>query len=236
MKLQLSYSEAELDIIREFYPDNGTALCQTLIQSRHGILRQQDAIMQKARKLGLKYEGPLRGGYQKGHTPQNKGKRMPDEIKARIAHTFFKKGHVPKSTKPPGHSGISVRKDKRGVPYKWIRVAQGEWMPLAHHTWLNFMGPIPPGHVVRHRDGDTLNCDIKNLELISKGQNLQRNHNWEKFSDNWNNPTDKMVHGRLKQRGIKASLEECKAEGLIDISRAHIALNRSLSQKLKNDQ
>lgn len=237
MRNCISYSEAELDILREFYPENGSDLCAEIIRLRFGMERSPGGVAQKARLAGIAFRGQLRGGFYKGQPAHNKGRPMRPETLEKLRPTMFQKGNIPKSTiLPPGHSGISIRCDKCGRPYKFIRVAIGEWMPLARHTWLNFMGAIPPGHVVRHIDGDTLNCDIKNLELITKRDNVLRNSNRAKFRETWNDPTDKMVHGRLKHRGFKSSLEDCRAEGLIDITRAQIALNRSLSQKVKNDQ
>jgi len=36
--------------------------------------------------------------------------------------------------------------------------------------------------VIRFKDGNTLNCDINNLECISRVENMNRNRNYEKHS------------------------------------------------------
>jgi len=39
--------------------------------------------------------------------------------------------------------------------------------------WEEHFGPIPPNHVVHHKDGNKLNNSINNLELMSKKQHQQ---------------------------------------------------------------
>lgn len=108
-----------------------------------------------------------------GHVPANKGKKMSKAAYEKSKHTFYKKGNIPANTK---HNGAtSVRKDSRGVPHFWIRIRKGVWIHLSRHVWEKHNGPIPPGYVISFRNGDTLNCDIANLELISKADNMRRN-------------------------------------------------------------
>lgn len=51
--------------------------------------------------------------FSKGHVPFYKGKRIPEEMKEKIKHTYFQTGHIPHNTKNDGD--ISVRKNKSGV-------------------------------------------------------------------------------------------------------------------------
>lgn len=41
--------------------------------------------------------------------------------------------------------------------------------------WEQVHGPIPPDHVVMFIDGNTLNCAIENLKLITLAENVIRN-------------------------------------------------------------
>lgn len=115
--------------------------------------------------------------FKKGHTPANKGKKMDESIREKVAHTWFKSGHLPKNAKYDGH--ISARKYKTGRVYLHIRVELGRYVLLHRHTWEQAKGEIPPKHVVTFKDGDTMNCNIDNLELITMKENRLRNSFYE---------------------------------------------------------
>ena len=42
-------------------------------------------------------------------------------------------------------------------------------------VWEQHHGPIPPKHVVRFKDGNTMNWDISNLEMISQTGKMECN-------------------------------------------------------------
>lgn len=111
--------------------------------------------------------------FRKGHTPANKGKKMDESLKEKVAHTWFKSGNLPTNTKYDGH--ISARKDKTGRVYLHVRIAIGRYVLLHRHIWEQAHGEIPPKHVVTFKDGDTMNCSIDNLELITMKENRRRN-------------------------------------------------------------
>ena len=88
--------------------------------------------------------------------------------------TRFKKGQLPHNTKP-ADGVISLRKDKNGHTYQYIRVALGKWELLHRVVWQQHNGAIPPSMVVVFKDGNHLNCCISNLLLLTKQQHLERN-------------------------------------------------------------
>lgn len=113
--------------------------------------------------------------YRKGSVPANKGKKMSPKVYERLKRTFFKKGHLPTNAKPVGYE--AVRSDKRtGAKYIMIKV-EGKRKMVYKHRWLweQHHGKIPKGHNIVHRDGNTLNCTIENLECISDEENALRN-------------------------------------------------------------
>jgi len=115
------------------------------------------------------------GRFIKGHRPWNKGKKG---INIGGKETQFKPGHLPHNTKQNGD--ISIRKDKSGRPYKYIRISKGKWELLHRYKWEKYNGKIPKGMLVVFKDGNSLNCNINNLELITRKENMQRNRNCEK--------------------------------------------------------
>lgn len=119
------------------------------------------------------------GRLKKGNIPPNKGQKMDAATREKIAHTWFVKGHLPHNTLSDGEITIRHQKSnpsgKNPKPYKFIRLAQGRWVELHRHLWRQANGPIPKNHVVVFRDGDTMNCELDNLELITRKENMLRN-------------------------------------------------------------
>jgi len=111
--------------------------------------------------------------FKPGHTPHNKGKQMDAEIYEKVAPTMFKKGNKPYNTKPNGT--INVRADKTGRLYQYIKIKDCQWELLQRHVWTQANGEIPTGSVVIFLDGNYLNCELSNLQVISRKENMARN-------------------------------------------------------------
>jgi len=111
--------------------------------------------------------------FKPGHTPHNKGKQISAEIYEKVAPTMFKKGNKPHNTKPNGT--INIRADKSGRLYQYIKIKDSQWELLQRHVWTQANGEIPPGSVVIFLDGNYLNCELNNLQVISRRENMARN-------------------------------------------------------------
>ena len=111
--------------------------------------------------------------FKPGHTPHNKGKQLSVEIYEKVAPTMFKRGNKPHNTKPNGT--INIRADKSGRLYQYIKIKDCQWELLQRHVWTQANGEIPAGSVVIFLDGNYLNCDISNLQVISRRENMARN-------------------------------------------------------------
>ena len=111
--------------------------------------------------------------FKPGHTPHNKGKQISAEIYEKVAPTMFKKGNKPHNTKPNGT--INLRADKTGRFYQYIKIKDCHWELLQRHVWTQANGEIPAGSVVIFLDGNYLNCELNNLQVISRRENMARN-------------------------------------------------------------
>lgn len=104
--------------------------------------------------------------FTKGNEPWNKGVKglhlSPD--------TEFKPGQPNGKELPLG--SVTVREDKNGKPRAWIKTADG-WMPRAQAVFLAKHKAIPEGHIVHHRDGDSLNDRPGNLVALTPSQHIQ---------------------------------------------------------------
>ena len=111
--------------------------------------------------------------FKPGHTPHNKGKQMDAEIYEKVAPTMFKKGNKPANTKPVGT--INVRLDSQNRPYQYIKIKDSHWELLQRYVWTKANGEIPRGSVVIFLDGNYLNCELTNLQVITRRENMARN-------------------------------------------------------------
>ena len=182
------WTAAEDKIMSAIYPNKPSAVVAKKLN------RSIRSVYQRARTLGISktekfMKSPLSGGFQKGSnigseyrftkgtSPANKGKKQTDYMTAaaikKTVATRFKKGQKTHNEKSDG--AISIRKDKRGIPYQHIRIAKAKWICLHIYIYEQHYGKIPPGGVIRFLDKNTLNCDITNLKLIDKATNMQLN-------------------------------------------------------------
>lgn len=111
--------------------------------------------------------------YSKGHTPLNKGKKMSPELYEKCKVSMWKPGNIPQNWKP--NESVVQRIDKTGRVYKYYKVKNSHWILYHHKVWNDHHGPIPSKHIITFKDGNTLNCDISNLELITMAENAIRN-------------------------------------------------------------
>lgn len=116
------------------------------------------------------------GGFHKGQKPWNKntaGLCKPNS-------GSFVKGHSQTVKYPIGTK--TVRIDKNGKSRIWIKVQDNnnpyDWMLFAIAVWEDYNGSVPEGYIVHHKDRNTLNDDITNLELMTRAEHLME-HRYE---------------------------------------------------------
>ena len=156
------YSTNELAFIEKHYPtkDNawiGEKLNRTVMQ-----------ITSTAKRYGFKKGYCCR--FKSGHTPANKGKKMPRELREKVKHTFFQTGHIPKTYRPVGSERINVD------GYIEIKIADpNKWDQKHRVVWRQHNGEIPHLFNVQFKDNNRLNCNIDNLYLISRQKQMIQN-------------------------------------------------------------
>lgn len=181
-----NWTAEQVAIVIEMFADNYTAdVCKM-------VGRCYSSVAQKAMELGLKKSDEFRSmeltkqgnrlrvagaknRFGKGHEPANKGKQMSAEVYEKAKHTFFKKGFVPHNT-AEADGAITIRNEtKSNRSYKYIRLSLGNWFPYHQYLWEKQNGKQPKGHCLWFKDGNTMNCELDNLELISREENMLRN-------------------------------------------------------------
>jgi hypothetical protein len=162
-------------------------------------------------KKGVRYSPGTE--FKKGLIPWNTGKKGIRNSPA----TEFKKGHLPINTKYDGC--ITVRRDSRGIKYKWIRISKANWKEYHRYIWEQENGPIPENHIIRFKNGNQLDVRIDNLECIQRKQNLLKNINRN---------TDKFIASTLvkKDPELRKMVEKCP--GLLELKRQELKLRRAI--------
>jgi len=103
-------------------------------------------------KTNHKIFSGLTGHFEKGHIPQNKGKKMKPEQYKKCAGTMFKKGHIPHNHRPVG----SERIGKDG--YIEIKVAEPKkWKGKHVKIYEDYHGPVSKGCKVIFLDKNNRN-------------------------------------------------------------------------------
>lgn len=171
---KITWSPTLTDILTQHYPAHGATICCAMIRRIHGINLPTWKIIAKARRMGIRYTGPIKG-FKPGQTPHNKGVPMPPATYEKCRRTMFRPDNTPHNH--IGDGVISVRKHKSHTGDRLYIRHQGTWMLLSHHVYAQHHGAIPPNHVIRHRDGNPHNCDISNLECVSRRDLIAANAN-----------------------------------------------------------
>lgn len=169
----------------------------------------------EARKMAAKQETT----FQKGHLSWNAGKQIGST--GRSQETQFKPGLLPHNTLSDGV--ITVRKDNGGHLWKWIRIGLANWKPLHRHVREQAVGPIPRGRIVSFIDGDRMNCEIENLQIMTKKANYQRNSAAA-------NLTDRFVALTLGKKDPERRKAYLANPELIDLKRHQLLLQRELKK------
>lgn len=174
--------------------------------------------------------------FKKGHRPWNFRKKGM-KLHPRAIASQFRKGHLPENTKHDG--AITVRlyhpKDRKGRPYKWIRVSVGKWIHYHRYLWEKVNGPVPPKHMIVFHDGNTMNTALSNLKLMSMADNARRNYNPSKAQVASKQLTDNYIAGRLAggDRQMRKAIIGTMPE-LIELKRTQLKLKRQLNHERDN--
>ena len=138
----------------------------------------------------------------------------------------FRPGSKPANTL--GDGVVSLRTDHDlGIQYQWIRTSKRVWVPLHRYIWELVNGPIPKKMIVTFKDGDSVNCLIENLTLISMKDNRIRNSGSTTLTDNYVANTIAGKNGQHLKEDILKNPE------LIDLKRAELNLRREIKKREK---
>jgi len=153
------------------------------ISTKYGLKKDIEFIAEVARKNMQREDHPAKQYWiQKGTTPPNKGKKqteyMTPEAIAKTAKTRFKKGNTPHNHKPVGYQRITQD------GYIEIKTEEPNIFKLKHRlVWEKEFGEIPAGHNIQFKDGNRLNCELENLYIITRADQVNINNSINRYPD-----------------------------------------------------
>jgi hypothetical protein len=179
------FTREQLDELKRDYPSTlGSELAERYgcplsviynAAQRFGMKKDVEFIRETAR-LRFAEDHPARKFWiKKGTVSRNKGKKqtefMSPEAFERVKRHRFQKGHLPVNTLYD--YAITERRDScTGRIYKYIRTGLAKWVPYQRYLWEQKYGEIPKGYNIQFKDGNSLNCTIDNLYMISQRDQL----------------------------------------------------------------
>lgn len=188
-KYQTQYPQGMYEFIRDNSWGVSSKEMAEMVNEKFGTDFSPTQMKSFRQRHGIK--SGVTGWYQKGHAPGNKGKKLEEyvtdpervaDIKKRIAPTQFKKGQKAINEYPLGtivitSDGYKIRK-RSMTGDLWER-----WEFLHRAVWEEHNGPVPEGMMVSFRDSNRLNCDIDNLMLITRAENVTLTKMGFRFED-----------------------------------------------------
>lgn len=228
------WSSEELEFLKQSYADQQ---CETIALK---VNHPKSGVYRMARILGLEKseafkKSPLSGGFQKGSVAgaafrfkkgqisHNKGKKIEDYMsKAGIEaskNTRFKSGNLPHNTRTDGEQ--SIRTDKSGKKYIYVRTALAKWEMLHVINWRKKYGEVPKGKILFFIDGNSLNCEVDNLKLITRAESMALSRQ-----------SDGTIASYLSGRNKTLANELLNNPALLDLKRQQLNLKNQLNGKL----
>jgi len=152
--------------------------CIANMANKYGWKKDKNLIRELARQNMLREDHPAKKFWiKKGTIPPNKGKKsseyMTPEAIDRMRITQFQKGQMPHNHKNVGYERINVE------GYVEVKIAEPKTFKLKHRlVWEQNYGPIPKGCNIQFKDGNRQNCQMENLYLISRADQIKHENSF----------------------------------------------------------
>lgn len=99
--------------------------------------------------------------------------------------------------------------------------------PIYQLVWTVFNGPIPKGYVVHHKDHNSMNDRLDNLQIMTKSEHTIHHHTGIKQSDECKRKKSEKLKGRVFTEETKMKMSKsAKKRGINIETRQKMALAR----------
>ena len=172
--VSILFTSEQIEFLKSEYPGRTRKEITNLFNIHFGVNRSLSQITAFIKNNKIK--NGLSGRFVKGQKSWNSGTKG-------LTHAnsgSFKKGNSPANKRELGSERICPKDGYILVKVEQENPYTGHKTRYRHKqivVWELANGAIPKGMNLRFKDGDKLNVDIDNLELVSKALNLRLNKN-----------------------------------------------------------
>lgn len=165
-------NKAQADYLKKYYPTLSRKELTAATNKKFSTTLTVQQIASFCKNHGIK--SGRTGYFKAGHTSWN----TDSKGLMKGSSTSFKKGQTPPNARPIGHERVCTKDG-----YIWIKVEgknpytnhNGHYVQKHRLIWKNAHGAIPKNKVLNFIDGNPLNCQLSNLELITRAELAQFN-------------------------------------------------------------
>lgn len=180
MKRPTIWTRERCEKLRSLYPHTLNREIAEILGVTESAVNGQAFKMRLFKDRTFMLSHSLKGQFKKGHIPSNKGKKqteyMSPESIERTKETRFKKGQDP----PNAWEDWQEKPDRDG--YLYIKLPGRKKKTLKHRwIWEQKFGPIPKGYNIQFKDGNRQNCDIDNLYIISRAEQMKSQNSLHRY-------------------------------------------------------
>ncbi len=171
-----TYTQEQLDFLREYIPGHSTAEIVDEFQRRYGVTLTRNMITVLTRRLGVK-RGVFPTRFKAGCPSPNRGKTWDEmgiskEGQEVLRKNLFKPGERNSYTEEHMHSLLDTLERKDGVLMIYVRPRNAKfpaqnWISYARFAWMQHNGrEWPEGHRVMFADHDNRNFSKENVVAV----------------------------------------------------------------------
>ena len=146
----MRFSNEEIEIVKQYYPDNGASKTAEILNGIFGTNRDSDSI----KRLASKHKIRCSELYLKNRLSKSSKER------------FDRIGRPNGFKQKPHEKGFIRLETVNGVQFYRMKTSTG-WKTAGRAVWEQHNGPIPKGYKIIYLDGNSLNYDISNLVVVS---------------------------------------------------------------------
>jgi hypothetical protein len=186
-KSQKAWTERELRLLKKYYPVGGSPLVRQKLKANGYDDRSKSAVSGRAWNFGLKsplHHKPNSGCFKPGQAAHNKGAGMSEETKAKVQHTWFKKGEDNHKTLEYDFA-ISYRigRHRTSNDYWNIRISKAKWVHLHVWSYLQHNDEPPKGWIIGMKDKPGFDAMVRSFGFTEQPPKQEPAGQWQRVCE-----------------------------------------------------